>query len=147
MSFQRAPRPQRDRSDEFASVALERRPARMATGPAALTPDPKPVILRSREYLRWVGGLACCHCKRPGPSQAAHADEGKGERIKSGDNTAHPLCADRPGRAGCHTLIGSSGTFSRDQRRQLERAYGAATKRRAILAGAWPEAWPEQEVS
>lgn len=103
---------------------------------------PKEAPKRSREYLRWVASRPCCHCGRPGPSQAAHADEGKGMGLKSSDETAHPLCADAPGRQGCHSILGASGMLQRDQRRRLERNYGAATKAAAISAYAWPKDWP-----
>lgn len=98
-------------------------------GPARTTvPVPKAVYVRSESYRRRVATLPCAHCGRPGPSQAAHADEGKGLGIKASDDTCYPLCADATGRRGCHTLIGASGLFSREQRRYLEQKYAEQTR-------------------
>ncbi len=91
-------------------------------------PLPKHPPARDKAYLRRVAALPCAHCDRPGPSQAAHADEGKGFAIKASDYETFPLCADGPGRRGCHSLIGASGTFTREQRRALEREYVARTR-------------------
>ena len=90
---------------------------------------PKENPLRSEKYRRLVSSLPCAHCGRPGPSQAAHADMGKGMGIKTSDLTCYPLCADSPGRRGCHALIGSDAMFSRDQRRRLERRYAEDTRK------------------
>jgi len=89
---------------------------------------PKANPLRDEAYRRLVAALPCAHCKRPGPSQAAHGDEGKGMGIKSSDDTCFPLCADAPGWRGCHSLIGAGGVFGRDQRRELERTYARRTR-------------------
>ena len=93
-----------------------------------VVPVPKGVYLRDKEYRRWVASLPCCHCGMEGRSQAAHADQGKGGCIKSSDDTCFPLCADSPGRQGCHALIGASGTFTQAQRRELEVTYQERTK-------------------
>jgi hypothetical protein len=106
---------------------------------------PKHPPLRSEPYRRWVASLACAHCGRAGPSQCAHGDEGKGMAIKAGDETCFPLCADGPGRRGCHSLIGASGLFTRDQRRMLERTYAAFTRADAKESGAWPKAWADTQ--
>jgi hypothetical protein len=42
--------------------------------------------------------------------------------------TCYPGCADKPMRQGCHSIIGSSGRLSRDERRALERIYAAKTR-------------------
>jgi hypothetical protein len=111
-------------------------------------PSAKPVVSvakdaprRSEKYRRWVASLACAHCKRPGPSQCAHSDEGKGLALKAGDDTCFPLCADGPERSGCHSLIGASGVFTREHRRLLERTYAARTRDRAVIDGIWPDKW------
>lgn len=88
---------------------------------------PKNKPLRSVEYRRWVASLPCAHCHRHAPSQCAHADEGKGMGIKASDADTYPLCADSPGRRGCHSLIGDSGMFTQAQRRALEGIYVART--------------------
>lgn len=99
-------------------------------GPArAIISLPKKPPVRDPAYLRQVATLPCAHCGKAGPSQAAHADEGKGMGIKACDLTAWPACADRPGHEGCHTLIGSTGKFKREHRRYLEAKYAAATRK------------------
>lgn len=91
---------------------------------------PKSRPVRDESYRRLVASLQCAHCGRAGPSQAAHADQGKGLAMKSCDLTCYPACADSPGRQGCHSLIGASGMFTRDQRRTLEQKYAAQTRER-----------------
>ena len=130
----------------FSSTPFAPRPARQweadeLPGPRVplqtVTQAPRPIVtivkdrpVRDEAYRRLVASLPCAHCKRPGPSQCAHADEGKGFSIKASDLETYPLCADAPGRRGCHSLIGASGMFTRDQRRALESAYVAQTRAR-----------------
>ena len=54
--------------------------------------------------------------------------QGKGERIKAGDDRAFALCADQLGKPGCHHAMGTAGTFTRDARRRLERQAVAYTQ-------------------
>lgn len=90
---------------------------------------PKENPVRDEEYRRMVAALPCIHCGRQGPSQAAHADSaGKGMGIKSPDSELMPLCADSPGRMGCHQIVSSSGMLSKEHRRILEQQYVQATK-------------------
>ena len=105
-----------------AAAAIHDGKARM------VVPCPKEDPARSEAYLRRVAALQCAHCGRLGPSQAAHADQGKGMAIKASDFDTFPLCADRPGRTGCHTLVGASGLFSKAHRRTLEEKYVAQTR-------------------
>lgn len=128
------------------------RPAAVADAGARMSlhlPCPKDAPARSEPYLRLVAAMACIHCSRHGPSQAAHADEGKGLAIKADDRTAFPLCADGPGRLGCHSIIGAAGAFRREHRRQLEKTYGARTRAAITAAGTWPAglpAWPDERA-
>lgn len=96
----------------------------------AVVSVPKAAPVRDEAYRRLVATLPCAHCGKAGPSQCAHGDEGKGMAIKACDLTCFPLCADFPGRQGCHSLIGATGMFSRDQRRTLEARYAAQTRER-----------------
>lgn len=111
--------------------------------PTLVVPIPKSAPWRCEAYLRIVAHYPCIHCGRSGPSQAAHADQGKGLGIKSDDRTAFPLCADGPSRRGCHSLIGTDAMFTRNQRRILERNYGGATRERIKADGLWKPEWPE----
>ena len=98
----------------------------------------KEAPVRSEPYRRLVAAMPCIHCGYGGPSQAAHADQGKGSHIKSDDRTCYPACAPRVGDIGCHALIGSTGTYTRDARRELEAEYAARTRAEIRRAGLWP---------
>jgi hypothetical protein len=91
-------------------------------------PIPKERPARDEAYRRLVAALPCAHCGRPGPSQVCHVDQGKGMGIKTSDYDTWPGCADALFRQGCHSIIGSSGRLSRDERRALEREYAAKTR-------------------
>lgn len=95
----------------------------------AHVPVPKLNYARDEGYRRLVAQLACAHCGKAGPSQVAHADSaGKGMALKPSDYEVMPLCAPTPGRPGCHWLIGTSGMFTKEQRRALEMRYVEQTK-------------------
>lgn len=99
------------------------------------TPDPKILPKRDPQYRRWVASLPCTHCDQEGRTQCAHADEGKGMGTKSSDETCYPACVE------CHAEIGSTGTWSREDRRNLEAIYGARTRLRAMSEGVFPKGW------
>lgn len=138
----RPSRPAREwTADELPTPRAQ--PLRISDQRAVLcVPLPKSKPKRNEAYRRWVAGLDCAHCKRPGPSQCAHGDAGKGMGIKADDDTCYPACADSPGRQGCHALIGSSGKLTQAQRRLLELMYAEETQAKAKAAGAWPKDWP-----
>lgn len=121
-----------DRSAEFASYTLPKpttEPILFIEGMTRIcVPVSKKPPVRDESYRRLVAALPCAHCGRAGPSQCAHADEGKGMAMKSDDDGCFPLCPDSPGRVGCHTLIGASGKFNKEQRRYLEQKYAQQTR-------------------
>lgn len=98
---------------------------------SALVAVPKSKPWRSETYRRWVASLPCAHCGIEGYSQAAHGDQGKGMGMKSSDETCYPACGphlDFLGMVqGCHALLGSTGTFTKKQRRDMEATYAAET--------------------
>lgn len=147
MSFRKPPlRPARqwDGPTPTPREPAPRLAERIPDGKARLSvPVPKNPPRRSKTYRQWVASLDCAHCGRAGPSQAAHADKGKGLWIKAGDDTCYPACADSPGRKGCHSLIGASGTLSQADRRALELTYAMRTGSRALAANKWPKEWDE----
>ncbi len=131
----RPPRP--DRSAEFASYAPRHtgasRAVMVSNLDARLTvPLPKERPFRSETYRRLVAAMSCAMCGKPGPSQCAHSDQGKGLSIKSSDLECFPLCADAPLFRGCHSIMGASGKLDKDVRQKLERDFAAET--RAALA-------------
>ncbi len=129
------------RRSGFARPVLERIPQPLYAiarpskewAPAANEPQPKALPVRSEAYRRLVAAMPCAHCRKAGPSQAAHADQGKGIAIKASDLTCYPLCP------RCHALMGASGVLMRDQRRALEARYGAETMAAIAASGAWPK--------
>lgn len=135
----------RPRGKSFVHSLATPQRGRMArieqAAPVVSTPKERPK--RSKRYARWVASLPCAHCGIAGRSQAAHADQGKGERIKASDETLFPACADEPLRRGCHSVIGDTGQLGKEKRRQLEGVYGLRTRRRARAAGVYPAGWRE----
>jgi hypothetical protein len=93
---------------------------------------PKDDPVRCEAYLRYVAAMPCWLCGAVSRSQAAHADEGKGLGIKAGDDRTFPLCADQPGKSGCHHAMGTAGTYTRDVRRRMERQAVAFTQHALI---------------
>lgn len=128
----RQPRP--DRSAEFASWTPSMRKVGVYAPAGELRAAPKdPEPVRDEDYRRWVASLPCAHCGAIGMSQAAHADSaGKGMGIKSSDTEIMPLCGPSLDRPGCHWLIGTSGSFSKSERRELERRYVTETKNKNL---------------
>lgn len=125
-----------------APKPIERGVFTRADGGAEARPKENPV--RSEAYRRLVAMMDCAHCKIQGLSQCAHADQGKGLSIKSDDRTCFPLCGPHPsGEPGCHWRIGTSGQYSREERRKLEDEYGGKTRRAIFNNGLWPKAVPE----
>ena len=63
-------------------------------------------MYRNEDLRRAIASLPCMECGLEGQSQHAHGNSlvwGKGRGIKSHDWAAFPLCADQPGKIGCHT--------------------------------------------
>jgi len=79
-----------------------RRSATMAPR-ADVASIPKTEPVRSEAYRRLVAALPCAHCGIEGLSQHAHTNAGKAKGRKACDLDAMPLCADSPGRVGCHS--------------------------------------------
>lgn len=76
-----------------------------------------PVIVRSEPYRRMVADMPCICCGKPGPSQCAHANTGKGMGMKASDLDTFPLCAD------CHRDFDQGAMFSKADRRDIERQW------------------------
>lgn len=136
----------KDRSAEFASYQAPKTSAKMAAllQPAEARPKQEPI--RSEEYRRLVAALPCAYCYRPGPSQAAHANEGKGMGMKTDDRTCFPMCGPGFHGTGCHWALDQGGLFaSKENRREFERRAGRYTRARILLDGNWPKGLPYME--
>jgi hypothetical protein len=100
---------------------------------------PKERVIEHEGYKRLVRALPCAHCGIEGYTQFCHSDEGKGIGIKTDCRRGWPGCGPHGDTAGCHHLIGSSGSFPRDERRRLEALYSSRARAEIARQGAWPE--------
>lgn len=93
-------------------------------------------------YMAAVRDLGYCMlCKRCCRPQFCHADMGKGERIKTDVRRGWPGCPE------CHWLVGTSGHYPKQERRELESILGWRTRQAVIAAGTWPprlQMWKEE---
>jgi len=96
---------------------------------------PKTKHVRSEPYRRLIAQMPCFGCGIEGHSQAAHPNTGKGAGIKTSDLDCFPLCADRPGVRGCHSLHDQGGLASKLDRRRLEVFYVESARTRARALG------------
>lgn len=108
---------------------------------------PKDNPIQHEGYMAIVRKMRCIHCGVPNYSQFAHADwngkgGGKGGSIKSDCRRGYPACGPRPGIPGCHYLIGSTGTFKKADRHELEAGYGQQTRFDVMRRGLWPADLP-----
>jgi hypothetical protein len=103
-------------------------------------PKVRPVV--SETYRQLVRQLPCARCGHPPPSQFCHADCGKGMATKTDDRLGWAGCGPRDGYRGCHDLVGSSGHYSRERRRLLERTYAEWTRAQIMEAERWPADLP-----
>jgi hypothetical protein len=113
------------------------RPVRYAT-PAnePVFAQPKEDVIKHEGYKRLVRQLPCAHCGIEGFTQFCHSDEGNGIGIKTDCRGGWPGCGPHGDSAGCHHLIGSTGTFTREERRELESFYAAQTRAAIFATGA-----------
>lgn len=94
---------------KYRYVSGPKAPVRPATrratyaGAGAVVTVAKTKPVRSEAYRRRVAALPCIRCGIGGYSQAAHGPA-LGRGIKASDKGCFPLCCDRPGIVGCHSL-------------------------------------------
>jgi hypothetical protein len=106
-------------------------------------PVEKENALQHVGYMAAVRALGYCMlCKRSCRPQFCHADEGKGERIKTDVRRGWPGCGPGEWGPGCHYLVGTSGTYLKEQRRALEAELGRRTREAVKAAGLWPARLP-----
>jgi hypothetical protein len=111
--------------------------------------DPAPTVVkdnpvRSEAYRRQVAAMPCAHCGKPGRSQHAHENDGKGKGVKLDDRCAMPLCADEPGREGCHTQFDQYRLIPGGRQAHVAcgKLWAAQTREAIIKANAWPSKLP-----
>lgn len=102
---------------------------------------PKVAIWRSKKYRMFVAGFPCFSCGIEGSSQAAHPNFDKGLSLKTDDSLCFPLCSVRPGHVGCHQMLDLRlDGLTRDERREMEKAYTARMQARAKEFGWFKDA-------
>ena len=89
---------------------------------------PKAAPVRSKAYRKRVAELPCISCGIEGMSQAAHGPA-LGRGIKCSDLDTFPLCADSPGRIGCHRRFDNYDRPAEDRRAQADE-WAAQTRAR-----------------
>lgn len=121
------------------------RPLHMGTYAGSTTgAAPKENALQHAGYMEAVRDLGYCMlCRRSCRPQFCHADMGKGERIKTDVRRGWPGCGPGPWGPGCHWLVGTSGTYTKEERRALEEDLGQRTRAAVIAAGTWPARLPK----
>lgn len=112
-------------------------------------PVPKEEVIRSAKYRRIVASYPCIQCGAVGRSQAAHAGSwaGKAGARKATDLALFALCADEPGRRGCHSLWDQGGLVPKEQRPDIERRWVQEQIRRVIRDKRWPADLPMPDPS
>lgn len=108
-------------------------------------PHPKAKTFSSEAYRAAVRQLPCARCGHVGATQFCHTDEGKGLALKTDDRLGWAGCGPHDGTMGCHYLVGSSGHYSKDRRRCLERIYAQWTREQVQQLGLWPADLPAWE--
>lgn len=140
MTFKRKTTP-RVRSYPSAIPLSQRRNAVYARMdvPAA-PPQAKDAPVRSEEYRRLVAAMPCINCGKQGLSQHAHTNgPRKAKGLKNDDRDAMPLCADEPGRMGCHRRFDAYELFvGRDEHRTRGAQWAAQTRAQINALGLWP---------
>lgn len=114
----------------------------VAPAPREIQPIEKENALQHLGYMALVRKLPCARCGAVGFSQFCHADEGKGERIKTDCRRGWPGCGPHDGQPGCHWFVGTSGRMPKADRREFERLAGARTREKVVGSGKWPKRLP-----
>lgn len=135
--------PLRQSRREGADVEREVKPKALASvkplhrgtyaGSTSGGPVRKEEMLQHAGYMAAVRDLGyCMRCRRACRPQFCHADQGKGMGLKTDVRRGWPGCAE------CHWLIGTSGQYSKDERRGIEARLAHKTRDAVVAAGTWP---------
>lgn len=109
----------------------------------AAPPIAKAEPVRSEAYRRLVAALPCINCGRFGHSQHAHTNAGKAKGMKNDDRDAMPLCADAPGRIGCHRRFDTYELFlDRAEHVRIGKVWASETRKAILDSGYWPANLP-----
>lgn len=118
------------------AVAVHDGKARMAV------PVPKQQPIQHEGYMDAVRTLPCYRCGIVGFTQFCHADEGKGQGIKTDCRLGWPGCGPHYEGGmlvpGCHYVVGSTGALGKMARRRFESEAGAHARAEIERLGLWP---------
>jgi hypothetical protein len=108
-----------------------------AGGTAGPEPVAKECASQHSGYMAAVRDLGyCMNCGRACRPQFCHADQGKGMGIKTDVRRGWPGCPE------CHFLIGTSGVYTKNERRGIEARLAHKTRNAVLAAGSWPKHLP-----
>ena len=139
------PRHARQWEGEAPKVAPARATLRSDTRARMVVPVPKDNPIEHESYRRLVAARPCIACGITGISQAAHGPT-LGKSIKADDRSCVPLCADQPGRKGCHGLVDRYVMFNRDQRTEVMASWARRTQEAIVSEGLWPDGLERPDV-
>lgn len=103
-----------------------------------MTAIPKAKQFRDGKYLRLIASMPCFSCGVEGRSQAAHSNlpkHGKGWAQKASDYATFPLCCERPGVVGCHSLFDQGVIVTKLNKEAMTDFWVASAQKRAKAAG------------
>jgi hypothetical protein len=107
-------------------------------------PAPKENVLESPAYENAVRALGVCvRCWYACRPQFCHTDQGKGAGIKTDVRLGWAGCGPHGNSMGCHHYVGTSGSLSKEERREEDRRLSAITRRLLRQRGLWPASVPE----
>lgn len=120
-------------------LAVRGRPA--VVGGSTTAPAPKERVLKSAAYENAVRALGfCVRCGRACRPQFCHADQGKGQGLKTDVREGWAGCGCwGPMDPGCHYIVGTSGTLPKEERRAEEKRLAATTRHEVRVRGLWPK--------
>jgi hypothetical protein len=118
----------------FAGLAAEKKAAKRVD-------LPKEDVARSEPYRRLVASMSCRKCHKPGPNQAAHVPA-SGKAIKVDDRLTFALCADGPGRKGCHPQFDQYLFGDRAWTVRQGELWALETRAEIVAADEWPKKLP-----
>lgn len=103
-----------------------------------MTAIPKTKPVRDEKYRRLIATMPCFSCGIDGYSQVAHsnlAKHGKGGAMKASDYATFPLCCERPGVQGCHSMFDQGLIVTKLNKETLTDFWVKSAQKRAKQAG------------
>jgi hypothetical protein len=114
-------------------IPVSQRRAAVMAPRATMASIPKAEPVRDEAYRRLVAALPCAACGLEGRSQCAHVNSDKGKGLKASDTDSMPLCADGPGRVGCHFLYDQYKLIEGGREAHVEQGRAWAAQTRVML--------------